>query len=135
MTLLVVEEEETVVAEIREILGRFDDSIRIVGVTQDIVSVAGWLKKNTIPDLILVNEEVVPDLQHFHPGEAKAVVTFSTDSEAYNFQAFRFRTLHRILSKLPGSGDLVPTPLPPACKTVAIAHCSYHYRKEYSCTL
>lgn len=107
MTLLVVEEEETIVAEIRGILGRLDDSIRIVGVTNDIVSVAGWLKQNTIPDLILVNEEVVPGLQDLHQGEAKAVVTFSTQSDAYNFQAFRFRTIHQILSKLPGSRNLI----------------------------
>lgn len=107
MTLLVVEEEENVIAEIKEILGKLDNSIRIVGVTQDMVSVAGWLKKNTIPDFILVKEEAVADLQEMYGRKAKAVVTFSTESEAYNFEAFRFNTLRPLLSKLPGSDHLL----------------------------
>jgi DNA-binding LytR/AlgR family response regulator len=102
MTLLVVEEEENIVEEIREILGRLDHSIRIVGVTHDMTSVATWLKKNTIPDLILVKEEVVADIKDLCGRPAKAIVTFSTDSEAYNFEAFRFNMLKPILNRLPG---------------------------------
>ena len=102
MTLLVVEEEENIVEEIREILGKLDHSIRIVGVTQDVDSVASWLKKNTIPDLILVNEGVAADLHSPYNRKAKAVVTFSTDSEAYNFEAFRFNTFRPLQNQTPG---------------------------------
>lgn len=109
MTLLVVEQAENIVDEIRNILDRLDSSIRIVGVTQDMLSVADWLKQNAIPDLILVNAGVVSDLQIIDHKEAKAVVTFSTDSEAYNFEAFRFATFRQLVSRLPGSGDLFET--------------------------
>jgi two-component system response regulator LytT len=105
MTLLVVEEAEDVVHEIRNILDRIDSSIRIVGVTHDMLSVATWLKKNAIPDLILVNAGVVSDLQIINHKEAKAMVTFSTDSDAYNFEAFRFATFRQLMNKLPGNGD------------------------------
>lgn len=115
MTLLVVEEEEYIVEEIRDILDKIDNSIQIVGVTQNIVSIPGWLKNNSIPDLILVNEEVVADLKAYSK-QAKAVVTFSTDSEAYHFEAFRFNTLRQLLSKMPVStgfsGETLPGYVP-----------------------
>jgi DNA-binding LytR/AlgR family response regulator len=106
MTLLVVEEEQTIVEEIRDILGKIDTSIRIVGVAHDMTSVVSWVKKNKIPDLILVNELSIPEVQSIDRKQAKAVVTFSTHSEAYNFEAFRFNTLRPILSKLPGTDEL-----------------------------
>jgi two-component system response regulator LytT len=115
MTLLVVEEEQTIVEEIRDILGKIDDSIRIVGVTHDIPSIVTWVTKNTIPDLILVNKEAMPDNDGADKQSAKAVVTFSTDSEAYNFEALRFNMIRPILNKLPGANELsdewpVPSP-------------------------
>src|SRR5689334_7535396 len=112
MTLLVVEEEKNVVQEIREILDTIDRSIRVIGVTANIVSVPAWIKRNNVPDLILVNEEVVADLNLYHR-RAKAVVTFSTDDEAYQYQAFRFNTLRQILDKLPGTDNPAPVPLLP----------------------
>lgn len=112
MTLLVVEEEQNIVEEIRDILGKIDNSIRIVGVTHDISSVVNWVKKNTMPDLILVNEEVMPHMYDLDRQQAKAIVTFSTHSVAYNFEAFRFNMLRPILSKLPGS-DGLPEEWPP----------------------
>jgi DNA-binding LytR/AlgR family response regulator len=111
MTLLVVEEEKTIVEEIRDILGKIDTSIRIVGVAHDMPSIVSWVKKNKIPDLILVNEVSIPEVQNIDRKHAKAVVTFSTHSEAYNFEAFRFNTLRPILSKLPGT-DGLPEELP-----------------------
>lgn len=106
MTLLVVEEEQNIVEEIRDILGKIDNSIRIVGVTHDIPSVVNWVKKNTIPDLILVNEGVMLDMFDMDRQPAKAIVTFCTHSVAYNFEAFRFNMLRPILNKLPGNDTL-----------------------------
>lgn len=106
MTLLVVEEEQNIVDEIRGILDRIDDSIQIVGVAQDIISVPAWLRNNSIPDLILVNEDMAAELKEFNGKQAKAVVTFSTDSEHYQFEAIRFNTLRQILSRMPGAETL-----------------------------
>ena len=105
MNLLVVEEEKNVVEEIRGILDKLDKSIRIIGVTENISSVPDWLKKNAVPDLILVNEEVVADIQELCQRPAKAVVTFSTNTDAYNFEAFRFNTLKPILKSFSGETD------------------------------
>jgi two-component system response regulator LytT len=97
MKLLVIEEENTVVEEIRDILDKLDKSIQIIGVTEKMSSVPAWLKRNSVPDLILVNEEEVADMRELCNRPAKAVVTFSTNTEAYNFEAFRFNTLKPIL--------------------------------------
>src|SRR5689334_19645329 len=110
MNLLVVEEEKTVVEEIREILNKLDKSIQIIGVTDTISSVPDWLKKNAVPDLILVNEEVVADMQELFPRPAKAVVTFSTNTEAYNFEAFRFNMLKPILKNFSEETDWLKQP-------------------------
>lgn len=105
MNLLVIEEEQTVVEEIREILDKLDKSIRIIGVTENMSSVPAWLKHNAVPDLILVNEVVVADIQELIQRPAKAVVTFSTNTDAYNFEAFRFNTLRPILRNYSGEDD------------------------------
>jgi two-component system response regulator LytT len=110
MNLLVVEEEKTVVEEIRDILDKLDKSIQIIGVTENMSSVPAWLKKNSVPDLILVNEEVVADMQELCNRSAKAVVTFSTNTEAYNFEAFRFNTLKPILRNFSGEENWIKEP-------------------------
>jgi two-component system, LytTR family, response regulator LytT len=110
MNLLVVEEEKTVVEEIRDILDKLDKSIQIIGVTENMSSVPAWLKKNSVPDLILVNEEVVADMQELCNRPAKAVVTFSTNTEAYNFEAFRFNTLKPILRNFSGEENWIKEP-------------------------
>jgi two-component system, LytTR family, response regulator LytT len=107
MNLLVVEEEKTVVKDIRDILEKLDKSIQIIGVTENMSSIPAWLKKNSVPDLILVNEEVVADIQELCNRPAKAVVTFSTNTEAYNFEAFRFNTLRPILRNFSGEDDWI----------------------------
>lgn len=130
MTLLVVEEEKDIVQEIREILDTIDRSIRVIGVAENIVSVPAWIKKNNVPDLILINEEVVADLNLFHR-RAKAIVTFSTDEDAYQYQAFRFNTLKQILDRLPGTGNV------PANPSLVLPHIADkengngHYRERF----
>jgi two-component system response regulator LytT len=110
MNLLVVEEEKTVVEEIRDILDKLDKSIQIIGVTENMSSVPAWLKRNSVPDLILVNEEEVADMRELCNRPAKAVVTFSTNTEAYNFEAFRFNTLKPILRNFSGEENWIKEP-------------------------
>ena len=106
MNLLVVEEEKNIVEEIRGILERLDRSINIVGVASDMFSISSWLRKNEPPDLILINEGVAGRINGLFPKEAKAVVTFSSQSVSYCFEAFRLATLRRILNNLPGIMEL-----------------------------
>jgi two-component system, LytTR family, response regulator LytT len=127
MTLLVVEEEQAIVEEIRDILGKIDNSIRIVGVTHDIASVVTWVKKNAIPDLILVNEGVMPEMNSTYRQPAKAVVTFSTHSVAYNFEALRFNMLRPIISQLSGAIEL-PEEWPASLPSKGTASANYRER-------
>jgi two-component system response regulator LytT len=127
MNLLVVEEEKTVVEEIRDILDKLDKSIQIIGVTENMSSVPAWLKKNSVPDLILVNEVVVADMQELCNRPAKAVVTFSTNTEAYNFEAFRFNTLKPILRNFSGEENWIKEPDTKRTK----ANPSSNYRERF----
>jgi two-component system response regulator LytT len=127
MNLLVVEEEKTVVEEIRDILDKLDKSIQIIGVTENISAVPAWLKKNSVPDLILVNEVVVADMQELCNRPAKAVVTFSTNTEAYNFEAFRFNTLKPILRNFSGEENWIKEPGTKGTK----ANPSSNYRERF----
>lgn len=101
MNVLVIEFEKVMAQKIRELLFEIDDSIRIVGVTENIESAAEWLTRNKIPDLILANENVMAGIASSNRRDIKAVVTISTHSEAYNFEAFRYKTIRDILTKLP----------------------------------
>jgi two-component system, LytTR family, response regulator LytT len=127
MKLLVIEEENTVVEEIRDILDKLDRSIQIIGVTENMSSVPAWLRKNAVPDLILINEEVVADMQELCNRPAKAVVTFSTNTEAYNFEAFRFNTLRPILRNFSGEENWIKEPDTKGTK----ANPSPNYRERF----
>jgi two-component system response regulator LytT len=50
---------------------------------------------------------VVADMQELYNRPAKAVVTFSTNTEAYNFEAFRFNTLKPILRNFSEKEDWI----------------------------
>lgn len=106
MNLLVVEEEKNIIDEIRNILGRIDDSINIVGVTHDVVSVSSWLKEHDAPDLILINEDAAGAIRDLYQKDAKAVITFSADDESYHFEAFRLTTMREILTNISADIEL-----------------------------
>lgn len=107
MNVLVIEYEKQRVQKIKDLLYEIDDSIQVVGVTDDMFAAAEWLTRNRIPDLILANEGMIANVDHRKKREVKAVVTFSTTSGAYNFQAFRYKTIRHILSKIPGTEERV----------------------------
>ena len=105
MNVLVIEYETGMVQKIKDLLHEIDETIHIVGVTENMFAAAEWLTRNKIPDLILANEGVIAGVQKRRRGDIKAVVTFSTHKEAYNFEAFRYKTIRHILNELPGTEE------------------------------
>ncbi|PZR25125.1 MAG: hypothetical protein DI535_19440 [Citrobacter freundii] len=106
MNVLVIEYETGMVQKIKELLYEIDETIQIVGVTENMFAAAEWLTRNKIPDLILANQGMIAGVQK-RRGEIKAVVTFSTNKEAYNFEAFRYKAIRHILSEIPGTEERV----------------------------
>jgi len=98
MNVLVIEFEEVKAQQVKDLLRQIDDSIQVVGVTQDMVKTAEWLNQNKIPDLILANTSLLAGIDLV--SEIKTVVTLSTHSGRYNFAAFRYKTIRQILNNL-----------------------------------
>lgn len=105
MNVLVIEYELGMVQKIKELLHEIDETIHVVGVTNDISAAAEWLTRNKIPDLILANEGVIDAMQKKRRGDVKAVVTFSTNKEEYNFEAFRYKTIRHLLNEITGTEE------------------------------
>ena len=109
MNVLVIEYEKLKVAKIKELLYQIDDSIHVVGVTNDMVTAAEWLTKNKIPDIILANQSVAAGIEKENARTIKAMVTFSTLGEEFNFAAFRYNTMRQILNNLPATEERLLT--------------------------
>jgi DNA-binding LytR/AlgR family response regulator len=107
MNVLVIEYEKVTAQKIKELLYQIDDSIHVVGITDDMFTAAEWLKKNKIPDLILANERVMAGMEKQNSREIKTMVTFSTITEEYNFAAFRYKTMRQILNTIPAVEERV----------------------------
>jgi two-component system, LytTR family, response regulator LytT len=105
MNVLVIEYEKLMVQKIRELLFEIDESIRIVGVTDDMFAAAEWLTRNRIPDLILANEGMMANVAKKNKRDIKAIVTISTNTEEYNFEAFRYKTIRDLLNNMPGTEE------------------------------
>ena len=105
MNVLMIEYEKITAQKIKDLLYQIDDSIHIVGITDNMLTAAEWLTKNKIPDLILANETVMAGVENESTRKIKAMVTFSTISEEYNFAAFRYKTMRQILNKIPATEE------------------------------
>ena len=107
MDVLVIEQEKIVAQKIKELLYGIDESIRVVGITDNVFTAIEWLNRNTIPDIILANNGVMTEVEKKSGREIKATVTFSTSTEEYNLRAFRYKTIRHFLNDMNGAGDLL----------------------------
>lgn len=105
MNVLVIEYEKLKAEKIKDLLYQIDDSIHVVGITNDMVAAAEWLTKNKVPDIILANQSVMAGIEKGNDRKIKAMVTFSTISEEFNFAAFRYKTMRQILNKIPATEE------------------------------
>jgi DNA-binding LytR/AlgR family response regulator len=106
MNVLMIEHEKAMVQRIKELLLEIDESIRVVGVTENMVSAAEWLTRNKIPDIILANKVMVAEKNV--NGDVKATVTFSTTAGEYNFHALRYKNIRQILNAANSIDEISP---------------------------
>jgi two-component system, LytTR family, response regulator LytT len=97
MNVLVIEYEMGMVQKIKDLLNQIDESIQVVGVTDNMLAAAEWLTRNKIPDLILANEGMLDHMPEQNRPGIKTLVKISTNTAEYKFAAFRYKTLRRIL--------------------------------------
>lgn len=101
MNVLMIEYEKLKAQKIKDLLYQLDESIHVVGITDDMNSAAEWLTKNKVPDLILANEKIMADAEEPGARQVKTLVTFSTFTEKYNFAALRYKTMRQLINNIP----------------------------------
>lgn len=100
MKVLVIDEERWSIRKLERILRNIDSSIRIVGAVPTLVSSAEWLNRHDAPDLILVNKELMRQpVANGAVSKVNTTVIFSTRSDDYTFQAYRFNNLPGFFKK------------------------------------
>ena len=110
MNVLVIEQEKIVAQKIKDLLYGIDESIRVVGISDNMFAAAEWLDTNTIPDIILANKEMMAELGNNVRRDVRATVTLSTTTEEFNFHAFRYKTIRHILNEITGRDERNPLP-------------------------
>ncbi|MDP4263133.1 MAG: LytTR family DNA-binding domain-containing protein [Bacteroidota bacterium] len=111
MNVFVIEHEKGKVQKIRDLLLEIDDSIQVIGVAHDMSGAAEWVTRNkAMPDIVLANKSVLADIEIKGRRNIKAWVTFSTTTEEYYFQAFRYKTLRQVLNGMAGTEDRLGNP-------------------------
>jgi DNA-binding LytR/AlgR family response regulator len=105
MNVLMIEQEKERVQKIKDLLSEIDESIRIVGTTDNISAAAEWLSRNQAPDLILANRDMTADIGKKGKREIKALVTFSTNTEEFNLRAFHHKSIRNFSSDIPQTDE------------------------------
>jgi two-component system response regulator LytT len=102
MNVLLIEDEQSTVRKIREILNRIDNTIRIIGTADTIDSSLQWLDGNPPPDLILVNKDLLTERAPDNKAGRwiKAEVTFVSPSFEYSFDALRINQLRSLTQRV-----------------------------------
>jgi two-component system response regulator LytT len=100
MNVLIIEDEKWMAQKFRDLLNEIDESINIVGVTDNVNSAVMWLKENKAPDLILANKSTIDEIEKNDSRNIRAIVTISTINEEFNFEAFRLKHLRYILDNM-----------------------------------
>lgn len=104
MKVLVIEYEKIQVQKIRNLLYEIDNSITIVGVTDDMPAAGKWLQQNKAPDIILARTGLMPGIGN---SDVRATVTISTSNESYNFDALRQKHLEYLIDNVSGPTEKI----------------------------
>jgi DNA-binding LytR/AlgR family response regulator len=125
MKVLVIEYEKLQVQKIRNLLNEIDNSITIVGVTDNMPAAGKWLQENNAPDIILARTGIMPGIDN---SDVRATVTISTSNESYNFDALRQKHLEYLIDNVSEAAEKFATPHKPKNQTAAAAH---RYRERF----
>jgi two-component system, LytTR family, response regulator LytT len=109
MNVLVIEHEKIVAQKVKDLLYGIDESIRVVGISNNMFAAAEWLDTNIIPDIILANKAMMAEWGNNVQRDIRATVTLSTNTEEFKFHAFRYKTIRQILSEIKGTDERVPS--------------------------
>jgi DNA-binding LytR/AlgR family response regulator len=102
MKILIVEDETAAYENLVAILTEIDPTIEIAGNTESIQQTIGWLERNSLPDLILMDIHL-SDGSAFHIFERiqlETPVIFTTAYDEYAIEAFKVNSVDYLLKPI-----------------------------------
>jgi DNA-binding LytR/AlgR family response regulator len=102
MNVLIIEDEEPAAGRLKKLLKEIDSTIRILDVIVSIRSAVEWFKKNSMPDLILLDIHLADgeSFDIFHKADITAPVIFITAYDEFAIRAFKVNSIDYLLKPI-----------------------------------
>ncbi|WP_028297946.1 LytR/AlgR family response regulator transcription factor [Olivibacter sitiensis] len=105
MRVLIVEDETAAYESLLEILREIDPTIQVLGNTESVGQTVKWLKKNPVPDLILMDIHLSDGSAFliFDQIDVEVPIIFTTAFDEYAIEAFKVNSIDYLLKPIKNS--------------------------------
>jgi DNA-binding LytR/AlgR family response regulator len=102
MKVIILEDEQPALHQIRELLLGYDNSIEITAAFDSVKDIVSWLRSNPHPDLIFMDIQVADGLcfEVFEHVQVQSPVIFTTAYQEYAIRAFKVNSIDYLLKPL-----------------------------------
>ncbi len=102
MKVIILEDEQPALQQLRDLLLRYDDTIEITAVFDSVKDIVSWLRSNPHPDLVFMDIQVADGLcfEVFEHVQVKSPVIFTTAYQEYAIRAFKVNSIDYLLKPL-----------------------------------
>jgi len=99
MKVVIIEDEALAAEQLKEMILEYDRDIQILDVLESVEESVEWFRRNTHPDLILLDIQLEDDLSFviFEKVEIRCPVIFTTAYDEYAIRAFKLRSIDYLL--------------------------------------
>ncbi|SFB92932.1 DNA-binding response regulator, LytR/AlgR family [Parapedobacter composti] len=102
MNILIIEDEVKTAKELKAMVERLDDRLRVVAILSSINASIEWLQHHPVPDLIFSDIQLADGLSFdiFHVADAGCPVIFCTAFDSYAIRAFEANGIDYLLKPI-----------------------------------
>jgi two-component system, LytTR family, response regulator len=102
MKVIILEDEQPALQQIRDLLLRYDNTIGIAATFDSVKDIVSWLRANPHPDLIFMDIQVADGLSFevFEQVQVLSPVIFTTAYQEYAIRAFKVNSIDYLLKPL-----------------------------------
>jgi two-component system, LytTR family, response regulator len=102
MKVMILEDEQPAMQQIRELLLRYDNTIEVVAAFDSVKDIVSWLRSGPHPDLIFMDIQVADGLcfEVFEQVQVQSPVIFTTAYQEYAIRAFKVNSIDYLLKPL-----------------------------------
>ena len=99
MQVLILEDEELAAEHLSNLIRRYDEGIKVLGVLDSVEEAVSWFRENPPPDLAFFDIQLADNrsFQIFEQCEVGCPVVFTTAYDQYALQAFKVNSIDYLL--------------------------------------